>query len=349
MMDYVLYELRTRVKSVRGGLTVALTVLAGLGLLGGVAGSATAHEVRPAYLELRIVGGDTVYVMWKVPARGTMRLSLEAVLPDHCVEITARSRQKVGNAWIDRWTSVCPGGLTGSEISIDGLSSTLTDVLVRIERSDGTTQIGRLKPSSPVLLVTESPGPLQVATTYLSLGIEHILFGIDHLLFVLALLIIVTGRRRLLMTVTAFTIAHSITLAAATLGFVNIPQAPVEAIIALSIVFVASEIVHSREGRPGITEAKPWIVAFVFGLLHGFGFAGALTEVGLPAQSIPIALLLFNVGVEVGQLIFITGVFVVFYVTRPFKDRLPSWSWRVAPYMIGSLAAFWTIERILRF
>jgi hydrogenase/urease accessory protein HupE len=278
-----------------------------------------------------------------------MRLSLDVVLPDHCVDITARSRQRVGNAWVDRWTSTCPGGLIDSEVSIAGLSSTLTEVLVRIERSDGTTQIERLKPSSPTLRITETPGPLQVAYTYLSLGIEHILFGIDHLLFVLALLIIVSGRRRLLMTVTAFTLAHSITLAAATLGFVNIPQAPVEAVIALSIVFVASEIVHSRMGRPGITESKPWIVAFVFGLLHGFGFAGALTEVGLPEQSIPLALLFFNVGVEVGQLIFIAGVFVVFYLTRPFNDRLPHWSWRVAPYAIGSIAAFWTIERVLGF
>jgi hydrogenase/urease accessory protein HupE len=315
----------------------------------GIVGIASAHEVRPAYLELRIVGGDTVLVMWKVPARGDMRLSLGVTLPEHCIDITTRSRQYVSGSWIDRWTSVCAGGLVGSSISIDGLSSTLTDVLVRLERENGTTQVGRVKPSSPVFDVTETPGKLQVALTYLSLGVEHILFGIDHLLFVLALLIIVTGRRRLLGTITAFTLAHSITLVAATLGLLYVPQTPVEAVIALSIVFVASEIVHSRQGRPGITERKPWIVAFVFGLLHGFGFAGALTELGLPEQSIPVALLFFNVGVEVGQLMFIAAAFAVFFIVRPLNRMLPDWSWRIAPYVIGSLAAFWTIERVLAF
>ena len=185
--------------------------------------------------------------------------------------------------------------------------------------------------------------------TYLELGVEHILLGIDHLLFVLALLLIVKGWGRLVGTITAFTISHSITLAAATLGFVSVPQAPVEAIIAMSIMFVASEIIHARQGRPGITEDKPWIVAFVFGLLHGFGFAGALTEVGLPEQSIPLALLFFNIGVELGQLLFVGACLIVFALTRPLHGRIPSGSWRLAPYAIGSLAAFWTIERIVGF
>ena len=311
--------------------------------------SASGHEVRPAYLEMHLVGSDTLYIMWKVPARGDMRLSLEVVLPDHCLDVTPRSRYRSRDAWIDRWTSVCAGGLTGSEIHIAGLSSTLTDVLVRMERPDGTTQVERLKPASPTFVVTETPSPLQVAMTYLELGVEHILFGIDHLLFVLALLIVVTGRRKLLLTVTAFTVAHSITLAAATLGFVRVPQSPVEAIIALSIVFVAAEIVHARLGRPGVTERKPWIVAFVFGLLHGFGFAGALTEVGLPEQSIPLALLFFNVGVEIGQLLFIAAALVAYLVARPLLRAAPGWSWRLVPYAIGSVAAFWTIERVLSF
>ena len=243
----------------------------------------------------------------------------------------------------------CAGGITGRTIAIDGLNATMTDVLVRLERTDGTTQVTRLSPSEPSFVVQATPSALQVAGTYLSLGIEHILLGIDHLLFVLALLILVDGRRRLLWTITAFTIAHSLTLGAATLGFVNIPQTPVEAIIALSIVFVASEIVHARQGRPGLTQRWPWIVAFTFGLLHGFGFAGALTEIGLPAQAVPLALLFFNVGVEAGQLLFIAAVGVVIVVARRVALPQPAWAWRVPAYGIGAVAAFWSIERVAGF
>ena len=331
--------------------TKRLAAAVGIFLIGlsMAAGPAEAHEVRPAYLELRIAGGDTVFVLWKVPARGELRMRLEVALPEHCQDVTNLERRRVESAWVDSWTAVCAGGLIGHEVSIAGLSSTLTDALVRIERPDGTTQVERAKPESPAVAITESPGPLEVSLTYLELGVEHILLGIDHLLFVLALLLIVTGWRRLLGTVTAFTLSHSITLAAATLGFVSMPQAPVEAIIALSIVFVASEIIHSRQGRLGITERKPWIVAFVFGLLHGFGFAGALTEVGLPEQSIPLALLFFNVGVELGQLIFIVACLAIYFISRPIHKSLPEWSWRLAPYAIGSVAAFWTIERVVGF
>ena len=160
-------------------------------------------------------------------------------------------------------------------------------------------------------MVAAAPGALEVCRTYLVLGVEHILFGVDHLLFVLALLILVKGWRKLVGTITAFTVAHSITLAAATLGFVHVPCKPVEATIALSIVFVACEIVHRRQGRSGLTEMWPWVIAFSFGLLHGLGFASALREVGLPQNAIPLALLFFNVGVELGQLLFIGFVIAV--------------------------------------
>ena len=184
-------------------------------------------------------------------------------------------------------------------------------------------------------------------TTYFLLGVEHILLGIDHLLFVLALLLLVPGLRMLFWTITSFTLAHSVTLAAATLGFVNFPSRPVEAIIALSILFVASEIIRWRQGHPGISRRWPWLVAFVFGLLHGFGFAGALSEIGLPEHAIPLALLFFNLGVEAGQLLFIAGVLLIWL----FLKRLnwPEWSWRMPAYAIGTVAAFWTIERVLSF
>jgi hydrogenase/urease accessory protein HupE len=194
---------------------------------------------------------------------------------------------------------------------------------------------------------------MEVAATYLQLGVEHILGGIDHLLFILALLILVKGVGRLVATVTAFTFAHSLTLAAATLGFVYVPGPPVEAAIALSIVFVAAEIIHSRQGKMALTERFPWIVAFTFGLLHGFGFASALNEVGLPQSTIPVALLFFNVGVEVGQLIFIASVFALMALGRYLAQRLsvsqPTWSWRIPPYAIGTIAALWVIQRTVSF
>jgi hydrogenase/urease accessory protein HupE len=199
-------------------------------------------------------------------------------------------------------------------------------------------------------VVEAAPRALQVARTYLVLGIEHILGGVDHLLFVLALVILVKGTRRLIATVTAFTLAHSLTLAGATLGFLHVPGPPVEAAIALSIVFVAAEIIRSRQGNAGVTEKFPWIVAFSFGLLHGFGFASALNEVGLPQSAIPVALLCFNVGVEIGQLLFIAAVFTVIalarQLTRRFGMSQPLWAWRVPPYAIGTVAAFWIIQRV---
>lgn len=198
-----------------------------------------------------------------------------------------------------------------------------------------------------------SPGRFEVARTYTVLGIEHILMGVDHLLFVLALLLLVDSRRRLLVTITAFTVAHSITLALASLGVLSVPGPPVEASIALSIVFVASEIIHARQGRPGLTQRYPWVVAFTFGLLHGLGFAGALAEVGLPPLSVPTALLFFNVGVEIGQLLFIAAVLAFIWLSRQAVRRLglPSVNglWRVVPYAIGGVASYWLFERIAAF
>lgn len=310
---------------------------------------AFAHEVRPGYLEIKQAGPETFSALWKVPARGEMRLSLHVVLPEECRTIGESVRYAVGTAFIDRWTFTSPGGLAGKTIAIDGLSSTLTDVLVRIEWLDGATHVVRLAPSSPSFVVEAAPGALTVARTYLVLGVEHILGGIDHLLFILALLILVTGWRRLLATVTSFTLAHSVTLALAALGFVHVPSAPVEAVIALSILFLATEIIHSRQGRSGLTERSPWIVAFTFGLLHGFGFAGALSEVGLPETAIPLALFLFNVGVEIGQVLFVAAMLAVIWGLSRIKPSWPAWARQVPTYVIGSVAAFWCIERVVSF
>ena len=333
-------------RPVRKIASCALALLA-IGFLW--AGAAGAHEVRPGYLEIRQTGAETFDLLWKVPARGDMRLGIYAHMPENCEALRPPSTYAVGGAYADRWTITCPGGLTGETISIDGLASTLTDVLVRLERLDGTTQVELLAPKSPSFVVEATQSWLGIATTYLRLGVEHILLGIDHLLFVLALLILVEGKRRLIGTVTAFTVAHSLTLAAATLGFVHVPQQPVEAVIALSIVFVAGEIVHAHQGRPGLGQRWPWMVAFIFGLLHGFGFAGALTEVGLPEQAIPLALLFFNVGVEVGQLLFIAAVLIVLSLAKRASIPQPAWAWRVPAYGIGALATFWTLERVIGF
>jgi hydrogenase/urease accessory protein HupE len=310
---------------------------------------ARAHEVRPGYLELRQTGAEAFDVLWKVPARGNLKLSIRAQLPGNCAPLSTVVSTRGGGAFTDRWTVTCPGGLDGETIAVDGLSGTFTDALVRIERLDGSSHVARLTPDTPALVVEAAPEWQQIAGTYLGLGIEHILLGIDHLLFVLALLLLVKGWRRLVATVTAFTVAHSLTLAAATLGYVHVPQQPIEAVIALSIVFVAAELVRLGSGQASLTQRWPWAIAFTFGLLHGFGFAGALSEIGLPEQAIPLALLFFNVGVELGQLLFIAGAVALAVIARRVLTAPLAWAPQLSAYAIGSVAAFWTIERVAGF
>jgi len=325
-------------------------LLLGIGLLMPVA----ADDFRPAYLQLRQVDATTYDVMWKLPALDeSTTLKLHPQFPPGTQAITPPSSSYAAGTAVQRWRVQIDGGLIGKAIEFPNLAASRIDVLVRVERSDGTAQVGRVLPLAPRFVITASPGAFDVAQTYTVLGIEHILTGFDHLLFVLALLCLVQGTRRLIATITAFTLAHSLTLFAATLGWLNVPAPPVEAMIALSIVFVAGEIVHARQGRPGLTQRRPWIVAFSFGLLHGLGFAGALAEVGLPPLSIPMALLFFNVGVEIGQLIFIAvvlGVIAIAHRTaRRLKFNAPSWWWRVPPYAIGGIAGFWVVQRVAAF
>lgn len=321
-------------------------VMIGLWALIG-ASVAAADDFRPGYLELRQQDAETYDVFWKVPAQGdNLRLGIYVAFPADAVNLSEPRGTFNAGAYSERWRLKRPGGLVGQTVRIEGLPSSVTDVLVRVERSDGTTQVTRLLPSSPSFVVEPSAGAGEVARTYLVLGVQHILLGVDHLLFVLALLLVVKGVKRVVMTVTAFTIAHSITLAAATLGLVHVPGPPVEAVIALSIVFVAAEIVHGAQGRPGLTARWPWMVAFTFGLLHGLGFAGALSEIGLPQNAIPIALLFFNVGVELGQLLFV-GAFAmgVLFVAQA-GVRWPRWMELAPAYAIGSIAMFWVIQRV---
>ncbi len=321
--------------------------------LGGMTASSSAHELQPGYLELRLIDKDEYSVIWKVPANRGRPMAIAARLPANCTPPMPEQPIWDGTAYVARWSVNCPGGLEGGIIQIEGLAKTSTDVLVRFDYADGVNEARRLTPGNPSFTVPTQPNPFEVARAYLLLGVEHILSGFDHLLFVLALLLLVKGSRRILVTVTAFTLAHSLTLAVATLGLIHIGGPPVEATIALSIVFIAMEIIQSRNGKPGLTERYPWVIAFTFGLLHGFGFAGALTELGLPQKSIPVALLLFNVGVEIGQLLFIAAIFAVAALARQFDRRVhvprPEWAWAVPPYAIGSVAAFWVIQRVATF
>ena len=330
-----------RVSNIRALLLVAVALLPMF---------ADAHEMRPGYLEIRETAVDTYEVLWKVPARGDdMRMGLYLRFDDDVSSITESVAAFVGNTHIQRMKIQRDGGLTGSTVTIGGLAASLTDVLMRLERIDGTDITHRMTPDQPSYVFEADPSAWRVAWTYIVLGVEHILSGVDHLLFVLALLMVVIGWRRRVGMITEFTVAHSITLALAALGFVRAPGPPVEAIIALSIVFVAAEIIRGRQGNPGLTARLPWIVAFSFGLLHGFGFAGALSEIGLPQSSIPLALFTFNVGVEIGQLIFIAAILVLYTLGKRFQPLPPEWAWRVPSYAIGGIAAFWVVERVAGF
>jgi len=307
---------------------------------------AAAHEVRPAYLELKETSPGVFDILFKTPMRGDARLSLTARFSGDVQALTPVIAQMTGDAIVQTWQIRALSPLAGQELLIDGLESTMTDALVRVEFAAGESWTGRLTPNAPRAVIPASESAWSIAKAYFGLGVEHILLGIDHLLFVLGLILLTPNIRELIKAITAFTLAHSITLAAATLGFVHVPPAPIEAAIALSIVFVAVEIVHARQGQIGIAARMPWLIAFIFGLLHGFGFAGALSEVGLPDGHIPLALLFFNLGVEAGQLVFVAAVLGLTFLLRSVWSRWPGWSRLVSPYAIGIMAMLWVFERV---
>ena len=320
-------------------------------MLMAAAAPAAADVFKPAYLELRQTGPETYDVLWKVPALDeATTIGITPLFPAGTSALDApQSVFSSGSAAL-RWKARVPGGLEGKTIRFDGLDRAGLDVLVRLERSDGSSQVEQVLPGESAIEFRSSLGTLEVAVTYLVIGIEHILMGVDHLLFVAGLVLLVRGHGRLFWTITAFTIAHSITLALATLGFVNVPGPPVEAAIALSIIFVALEIVRGQHGHPSLASDRPWLIGFSFGLLHGLGFAGALAEVGLPHKSIPMALLFFNVGVEVGQLFFVgTLLLAAAAVRRSIRNLDPRRSVVLPAYVIGGVASYWFIERLAAF
>ena len=314
-----------------------------------------ADVYSPAYLEFKQSSNDVFDVLWKVPALGPdMRMRLYVRLPDEVEVVRPARTTYVGRAFIERSTIRREGGLAGAEISIDGLTTLATDVLVRIERLDGSTEVARLTPSSPSFVVASVPQTWDVAKTYLVFGIEHILQGIDHLLFVACLILIAGTWRRILITITGFTIAHSITLTLAALELVSLPVPPIEATIALSIVFLAREIAIDR--RDTLTWRYPIAVSGSFGLLHGFGFASALGEIGLPQTDIPAALLAFNVGVEIGQILFVATILsAVWMITKTLQGiELKPLDWlrrieKPLAFGVGSITMLWTVERVMVF
>jgi hypothetical protein len=307
---------------------------------------ARAHETRPGYLELSEVGSGQYDVLWKQPLLGDRRLAIEPVFPAGCSE-TAESRfEATPGALIARGRVECPDGLAGGVLRIAGLETTLTDVLVRVNHLDGRSETRLIRNIEPWVTLGEETSAGRRSVTFVWLGIEHILMGVDHLLFVLGLLLIVGDRWMLLKTITSFTLAHSITLAVATLGYASAPALPLNAVIALSILFLGPEIVRARRGETSLTIRHPWLVAFAFGLLHGFGFASGLTQMGLPTAEIPLALLLFNVGVELGQIAFVVLIVALERSYRVLEMKWPRWVEAVPGYAVGTLGAFWSLQRI---
>ena len=308
---------------------------------------ASAHESRPAYLEVKETSAGQFSLLWRTPVLAGMRLPIALKLPDDVKNLREPSVQELADSFLERrWIDAGPNGLAGQRIEFPGLQGTITDVLVRVEMLDGRSWTTIVHPSRPWVEITAAQTRLEVMGTFIVQGIRHILFGADHMLFVLGLLLIVKDRWMLLKTITAFTVAHSITLAIATLGYAQAPVLPLNAAIALSILFLGPETVRSWRGETSFTIRHPWVVAFAFGLLHGFGFASALTSAGLPKVELPVALLSFNVGVEIGQLSFVALILSLERAFRILEVRWPRWAEALPGYTVGSLGAFWTVQRL---
>ncbi|MFD2892743.1 HupE/UreJ family protein [Flavobacterium chuncheonense] len=307
-----------------------------------------AHEIRPGFLQIQQQSSTTYSVLWKVPRTTDKVLNVQPEF-DAAFTLKETSTPKLLEAFM-LYVYQLDGkkSLANTSLRINNLSTTRIDVLVDIRFLNGEHHTFLLQPTNNTVIIPESQNSWQVVKTYTILGVEHILLGFDHLLFVLALLIITVGFSKLLKTITAFTIAHSITLSFSVLGIASLPGPPVEAAIALSIVFLAVEILKVQQNKPTITSEKPWLVAFCFGLLHGFGFAGALESIGLPQSEVPLALAMFNIGVELGQIAFVTVALLIMHFS---KNIIPQnkYTKKIVPYFIGSLAAFWLIERIAGF
>lgn len=320
---------------------------AGLLMLLGAWPPARAHEIRPAYLQIDEITPGRYRLLWRTPVLAGMRLPVVLRLPKGVRDVTPPTVQELSDSLIERHVlDVGDPGLAGKRIEFVGLEATITQVLVRVQMLDGTHSTTLVRASQPWVDIASSQSTLAVVGVYLADGIQHILLGADHLLFVFGLLLLVKNRWMLIKTITAFTVAHSITLAIATLGYAQIPLSPLNAAIALSILFLGVEIVRSWRGESSLTIRRPWVVAFAFGLLHGFGFASALTSAGLPRHELPVALVSFNVGVELGQLGFIALMLALERSFRILEVRWPRWVEALPAYTVGSMGAFWTMQRV---
>ncbi|WP_170377174.1 HupE/UreJ family protein [Ruegeria atlantica] len=312
-----------------------------------------AHALDPGYLDLRQLTPGTWQVMWRIPDVNGQPMRIDAILPGACTPSHGPPPIFDSVAWVSSWVAECGAEIEGQTVTIRGLERQNNDVLLRVQPLESAIATLRFTPEVPALTLPIDPTTWSVFISYFWLGFEHILEGWDHLLFVFALFILVRDPWRLVGAVTAFTVAHSITLALATLGVLHVPAAPVEAVIALSIVFLALEILKHKEGQIRLSEQYPWIVCFCFGLLHGLGFAGALSEIGLPSQDIPAALLAFNLGVEAGQLTFIAGLSVGMFLWRQVARfnplRLSGVTRPITGYIIGSVSVYWLVERVSGF
>ncbi|SLN48728.1 HupE / UreJ protein [Falsiruegeria litorea R37] len=332
-------------------------LLAAVMVVWGWVGMVQAHALDPGYLQMQHLEGEAWQVFWRKPTVQGKPMEIDAVLPSNCSpRRSERDPQFDGAAWVSQWLTLCPAGLAGHPIVIEGLEATQTDVLVRLTGPDGQVLSKRLTADETGFTVPAEMTGWDVFASYVALGFDHILEGFDHLLFVFALLVLIRDPWRLVGAVTAFTVAHSITLALATLDVIRVPSPPVEAVIALSIVLLAVEILRRRQGGDQLTERYPWLLSFGFGLLHGLGFAGALSEIGLPQGEIPLALLAFNIGVEAGQLAFVAVILLAFAALRWLAPRTAvvlrdpaSHGTLVMGYAIGGVATFWLAERVAGF
>jgi hypothetical protein len=308
---------------------------------------AQAHDARPAYLEITETAPGRYDILWRTPVAAGARLPLQLKLPDDARTISAPHERILADSVLERRIVEVPGGLAGKRVEIVGLQGTITDVLARVQMLDGASSTTLIQPSRPWLDVAAARSGWETAASFLRHGVEHIAFGIDHLLFVFGLLLLVRTPWALLKTVTAFTLAHSITLALATLGIVRVAPTLVEAFIALSILFLGAEVLRAWRGETSFTIRKPWLVAFGFGLLHGLGFASGLRAIGLPQGDIPLALLMFNLGVELGQLAFVGVVLLAWKAIKTVRIAWPAWAAFVPAYLVGSLGAFWFVQRTM--
>jgi hydrogenase/urease accessory protein HupE len=307
---------------------------------------ARADELRPGYLELTQKDAQHWRMLWKAPVLGGLATRAQPQLPEFCAQSAPTARLE-GAALVAESRLTCSRDLAGARIGLKGMEATFTDALVRVAPLGRPVQAARLTPRQTSLVVAAVPDRWEVARSYFAIGVEHILLGWDHLLFVIALVVLLGRLGSVVKAATAFTVAHSLTLAGTTLGAFGLPQAPVEALIALSIVFLAVEIAKRDAAAPRLSERIPWIVAFLFGLIHGFGFAGALREIGLPETEVPMALLTFNLGVEAGQLAIVAVVLAAILLTRRFTPQALRPATLTATYAIGTISSFWFIERML--